>query len=153
MKKPSVVLRGRKPMWLEPNDFKYLCFDFAREQFSFNEPIPDYSTKNSSLFEAALGSPKQTFDGELLYSTLYKQAAILFYSLIKNHPFQNGNKRIAVMSLLTFLAMNGKWISISPKKLYDLACKVSSSEPNQMETVLPIIERAVQDNINDFDFK
>lgn len=150
MKKLSGVLHDRKTIWLESDDFEYLCFDFTREYFSFKEPIPDYCTRNSSLLEAALGSPKQTFDGILLYPTLYKQAAILFYSLIKNHPFQNGNKRIAVMTLLAFFAINRKWLSIGPHRLYDLACAVSSSESDQKTKVLSLIERSVRNNLIDF---
>ena len=108
--------------WLNSEDFEYLCFDLARELLSFKEPIPDYSSRDHSLLESALGAPSQTFGQQLLYPTLEKQGSILFYLLIKNHPFQNGNKRIAVMGLLTFLALNNKWINIKPEELYKLAC-------------------------------
>lgn len=104
MRKPSGDLPLRKnTVWLTIDDFEFICFDFTREYLTFDEPIPDYSTKDSALLESALGSPRQTFGGKLLYPTLLKQASILFYSLIKNHPFKNGNKRIAVISLLVFL--------------------------------------------------
>ena len=52
----------------------------------------------------------QSFSGKDLYPTLATKASILFYLMIKNHPFQNGNKRIAITTLLTFLYENGKWI-------------------------------------------
>jgi death-on-curing protein len=48
--------------------------------------------------------------GKRLYPTLVATAAILFYLMIKNHPFQNGNKRIAITTLLTFLYNNNKWL-------------------------------------------
>ena len=35
--------------WLNPEDFEYLCFDFAQKQMSFDEPIPDYSTRDNAL--------------------------------------------------------------------------------------------------------
>lgn len=137
-------------VWLNPEDFEYLCFDYTREQMNFTEPIPDYSTRNCSLLESALGSPKQTFDGNYLYPTLLKQSAILFYSLIKNHPFENGNKRIAVMSLLVFLALNNKWLSISPHKLYELALFVAETSSKSKDETLRKIEKDIKKHLITF---
>ena len=134
MKKPSE--NSPQPKWIESNDFEFICFNLTREFLTFNEPIPDYSTRNNALLESALASPKHTFDKELLYPTLEEQASILFYSLIKNHPFANGNKRIAVMSLLVFLRLNDRWIDIPPLTLYKLAIIVAESSPKIMEEVL-----------------
>ncbi|MCX6785530.1 MAG: Fic family protein [Candidatus Komeilibacteria bacterium] len=50
--------------------------------------------------------PYQTFGGKQLYPGLIKKSAILFYLMIKNHPFQNGNKRIAMTTLFYFLYKN-----------------------------------------------
>ncbi|QQG43185.1 MAG: type II toxin-antitoxin system death-on-curing family toxin [Candidatus Daviesbacteria bacterium] len=139
--------------WLEPQDFEFLCFDLARELMTFQEPIPNYSTRDNGLLESSLGAPKQTFGGKFLYPTLEKQAAILFYSLIKNHPFKNGNKRIAVMALLAFLSLNGKWINIDPLALYTLAFAVSESDPKDKNKILKIIEKRVMENLVNFPTK
>jgi len=48
-------------------------------------------------------------------------AAILFYLLNKNHPFANGNKRIALTALLVFLFLNGKWVVAGQDELYRFA--------------------------------
>jgi prophage maintenance system killer protein len=69
---------------LELEDFQFLCFDLAKELMTYGEPIPDYETRDDNLLKAALGSQKQTFNGNFLYPTLTDQASILFYSLIKN---------------------------------------------------------------------
>lgn len=37
--------------WLEPEDFEFLCFDLARELMTYQEPIPDYPTRNNSLVD------------------------------------------------------------------------------------------------------
>ncbi len=132
------------PKWLTIEDFEYLCFNSAKEFLSFKEPIPDYETRDDALLESALGSPRQTFGRKLLYPTLNKQAAILFYSLTKNHPFKNGNKRIAVMALLVFLALNTRWLSSSSSELYLLACNVSSSNPNEKDQQLESIEKFIE---------
>jgi death-on-curing protein len=54
-----------------------------------------------------------TFGGEDLYPTLLEKAAALSFSLIKNHPFVDGNKRIGHAALETFLLLNGKEIEAS----------------------------------------
>lgn len=144
MKKPSEDLRQSNNVWLTIEDFEYLCFDFTREYMSYDEPIPDYSTRDISLLESSLGSQKQTFGGELLYPTLFEQASILFYSLIKNHPFKNGNKRIAVISLLAFLSLNKKWLSIAPYSLYTLARYVAGTDPKKKEVVLDEIKAQIK---------
>ena len=123
-------------VWLKKEDFEYLCFNLTRELMTYGEPIPDYSTRDSNLLESALASPRQTFNKKLLYPNFSKQGAILFYSLIKNHPFKNGNKRIAVMSLLIFLSLNDKWLEINPTRLYLEACKVSESGREQRDVVI-----------------
>lgn len=134
-------------VWLNSQDFEYLCFNFAREQLSFDQPIPDYSTRNSALLESSLGSPKQSFDGKLLYPTLKEQSTILFYSLIKNHPFENGNKRIAVMALFAFLALNDKWISIPPLDLYKLAVYVAGTSSNAKDNATEYIKEKIESHL------
>lgn len=150
MPKHSADLQTPETRWLNSQDFEFICFNLARELMTFEEPIPDYSTRNNNMLESSLGAPKQTFDGKLLYPTLIKQASIFFYSLIKNHPFENGNKRIAVMALLTFLAFNNKWLSIKPYNLYLIAYVVSKSKPEKREYFLRKIERTIKKFIQNF---
>jgi len=56
-------------------------------------------------------------DKKLLYHGLIGKAAILFYLLIKNHPFKNGNKRIAITTVLVFLSINKKWLKVDEKRI------------------------------------
>lgn len=150
MPKPSDDSPTPNFKFLEPKDFEYLCFDLTSKLMSSNEPIPDYSTRENSLLEATLANPKQGFGGKLLYPTLAKQAAILFYSLIKNHPFKNGNKRIAVMALLVHLGLNNKWIDIHPLGLYELACKISESDPKKRDQILQGLASEIEKYLIDF---
>jgi len=150
MKKLLKDLQLPDTVWLSSQDFEYLCFDFAREQLSFDQPIPDYSTRNSALLESSLGSPKQSFGGKLLYPTLKEQSAILFYSLIKNHPFENGNKRIAVMALFAFLALNNKWISIPPLELYKLAVYVAGTNSRAKDSAIKYIQEKIKSHLINF---
>lgn len=136
MKKPSDDSPQPDSVWVELDDFEYICFNLARKLLTFTEPIPEYNTTNISLLDSALSAPKARFGGKLLYPTLEDQASVLFYSLIKNHPFINGNKRVAVITLLVFLVLNKKWIRIPQNLLYKLAVMVAESDPRDRDFIL-----------------
>ena len=89
-------------------EVEYIAFKLAQEMLSFDEPIPDFSTRFPNILESCLATPFQSFAKKSLYPTFVSKAAMLFYLLIKNHPFQNGNKRIAMTTLFVFLYRNGK---------------------------------------------
>lgn len=148
MKKPSEDLL--QPKWLKIEDFEFICFNLARELMSYGEPIPDYSTRDNSLLESSLAAPINTF-----YNTdnptLVDLTAVLFYSLIKNHPFANGNKRIAVMTILIFLRLNDKWLDISASLLYKLAVTIATSLPEERDEVLNEFKRMFHDYIVDYE--
>ncbi len=63
--------------------------------------------RDLDLLDSALASAFQTFDGKELYPTKEEKAARIGYSLISNHAFVDGNKRIGMYILLTFLETNG----------------------------------------------
>lgn len=102
----------------------------------WKEPIPPAETRYPGKLESALGAPFQTFQGRPLYRGVSAKAAALFYYLVKSHPFQNGNKRIALTTLLVYLSRNGYWLKISPDELYEVAVWVAGSPRTaQMEAV------------------
>ena len=72
----------------------------------------DPNVRDIALLESALESAFQTFDGQELYPSKEEKGARLGYSLISNHAFVDGNKRIGMYIMLTFLEVNG--IRISP---------------------------------------
>jgi len=57
--------------------------------------------------ESAVAQPQMTFGGEELYPTIESKATALCFSLVMNHPFVDGNKRIGHAAMETFLVMNG----------------------------------------------
>lgn len=67
--------------------------------------------------------------------------------MVKNHPFQNGNKRIAVTTLLYFLFKNKKWISIDNQRLYNFARWVAESDASLKEETVLAVERLVKENL------
>lgn len=73
--------------------------------------------RDISLLESAINSPFQTFDKVSLYPTLEHKAARLGYGIVKNHPFLDGNKRIGLLSMLTFLEINGIELQYTDEEL------------------------------------
>jgi death on curing protein len=63
--------------------------------------------RDLGALESALAQPKATFDGTDLYTTPIDKAAALCFSLAMNHPFIDGNKRIAHAAMAVFLDLNG----------------------------------------------
>jgi len=63
--------------------------------------------RDLGLAESALAQPQMSFDGTELYPALADKAAALCFSLVMNHPFIDGNKRIGHAAMEVFLVMNG----------------------------------------------
>lgn len=63
--------------------------------------------RDFGALESALAQPRMTFDGDELYPTIVDKAAALGFSLINNHPFVDGNKRIGHAAMEVFLILNG----------------------------------------------
>jgi death-on-curing family protein len=103
------------------------AFELARKHLAFNEPIPDFSTRYPNALESSVAMPFMKIHGAYVYKGLIEQTAMLFYLMIKNHPFQNGNKRIAVMTLLLLLHKNGKWLSVDIQEMLNFTLWVAQS--------------------------
>lgn len=63
--------------------------------------------RDVGALESAVAQPRMTFDGDDLYASVEEKAAALGFSLISNHPFLDGNKRIGHAAMETFLMLNG----------------------------------------------
>jgi death-on-curing protein len=72
-----------------------------------------HGLRDLGLLESALGQPQQTFGGDDLYPSLVAKAAALGFSLIKNHPFVDGNKRVGHAAVEAMLMLNGFELSAS----------------------------------------
>lgn len=113
-----------------------IAHQLAIATMSWDEPIPAFETRFPKVLESCISTPFQTYNRKELYDGIFNKAAVLFYLLIKNHPFQNGNKRIAVTTLLIFLFLNKYWLKIQPAKLYNLAIWVAESDPEVKDAVI-----------------
>ena len=120
---------------------EHLSFRLAQELTDFNEPIPDFSTRFPHILESCLATPFQRFGGKSLYRGLLAKAAVLFYLTIKNHPFQNGNKRIAMTTLFAFLFLNKRWLKVDNIELYQFAMWVAESPAKLNRETIKAVEK------------
>jgi death on curing protein len=67
----------------------------------------DPGVRDLGLLESAVAQPRAGFGGKDLYPELADKAAALAFSLVKNHPFADGNKRTGYAAMMMFLSRNG----------------------------------------------
>ena len=122
-------------------EVEYVAHRLAQELMDYGEPIPPFNTRFPERLESCLKTPFQKFDNKSLYAGIVLKAAMLFYLMIKNHPFQNGNKRVAVLTLLVFLSENGRWLKVDNLTLYTFAKEIAESDPTKIkEAVEKIVD-------------
>lgn len=107
----------------------------------------DFATRFPNVLESCLLVPFQTFSKKHLYKGFVSKAAILFYLLIKNHPFQNGNKRIAMTTLFVFLYLNKKWLKVDEKELYNFVVWVAESPSKLKAEVVQAVEKFLKTHL------
>ncbi len=126
---------------------EYVAFELAKKHLAFDQPIPDFTTRFPNVLESCVVTPFQKFSGKFLYPSFVPKAAILFYLMIKNHPFQNGNKRIAITTLLTFLFGNKKWLEVDHTTLLNFSLWIAESQSEYKEHVVAIIEQFIKGHL------
>lgn len=88
----------------------------------------DPGLRDPALLDSALEAAYQTFGGEELYPTLEEKGARLACSLVSNHAFVDGNKRIGIFALLIFLEVNGVRIDASSCEVARIGLALASGE-------------------------
>ena len=82
--------------------------------------------RDEGLLDSAVNTPLQAFGGQELYPTILEKAARLGYGLIHNHPFVDGNKRIGMYVMLTFLEVNGIRLDCTNDEIVEVGLAVAS---------------------------
>ena len=138
MVKPRIIER------LTPDEIELTAFAWVQKKLCPDGDIPDFSTRYPHRLESWLATPFQRLYGAPVYRSLYAKAAVLFYLLIKNHPFRDGNKRVAIATLLFFLRKQGKWINVELKDLFAFTKWVAESASKNRDIVLMTIEAYIR---------
>jgi death-on-curing protein len=84
--------------------------------------------RDRGALEAALGRPPATFGGEDLYPDIEAKAAALMHSLVMNHPFVDGNKRVGAHACVLFFLSNDAEPAFSPAELVQITLAVARGE-------------------------
>jgi len=85
-----------------------------------------HGVRDMGLVESAVARPQATFGGEYLYQSIFDKGAALLQSLLKNHPFIDGNKRTALTSAGLFLKINGWRLKNTHNEEIEFAVKVDN---------------------------
>ena len=91
------------------------------EQYGGSQGIRD-----EGLLESALAQPEASFGGQDLQQSLFEKAAAYGFHLCMNHPFYDGNKRIALIAMYTFLHVNGYRITADKKSIFAVMVDLAS---------------------------
>lgn len=97
---------------------------------------PLFGQEHSKGLASILGNIEQTFDGKALYKTSAERAGHLLYFIIKDHPFSDGNKRIACLLFLLYLTLQNISAPFNENGLVALALLVAESDPKQKEMMI-----------------
>lgn len=89
--------------------------------------------RDRGALDSAVAQPEMTFDGKDLYPSVAEKAAALGHSLIHNHPFVDGNKRVGHAAMEIFLVLNGYEISASLDDQEEMILSVASGQTSRIE--------------------
>ncbi|HTD11617.1 MAG TPA: type II toxin-antitoxin system death-on-curing family toxin [Steroidobacteraceae bacterium] len=95
--------------------------------------------RDAGALESALHRPQTGY-----YDTLLHEAAALLESLVQNHPFVDGNKRVAFAVLDVFLRINGHSIAADSNTIYDYIIKLLEERTFDMEHLVPWLQGIVR---------
>jgi len=106
--------------------------------YEADDPIFPPGIRSTDLLESAVSRPQSGFFGDLKYQTLPMATAALVHSLVHNHPFHNGNKRTALVSMLVMLDTHDHVLDTSQDELFRFMLSVSA------HALLPVGKRYEQ---------
>lgn len=81
--------------------------------------------RDQGLLESAVYRPQASFGGQDLYPDVFSKAAALGHSIIRNHPFVDGNKRVGFEVMRLMLRLNGQDLQASADRTYDVVMEIA----------------------------
>lgn len=111
-----------------------------------------FGNEKDQSFKSSINTIYQTFGGEELYPSVEEKAAMLFYLVVKNHSFSDGNKRIAAFLLLWFLEKNGILYKSDGSKLIGnntlvaLTLMIAESRTEEKDVMVKVVINLINKN-------
>ena len=102
-------------------------------------PTP-LEVRDWGLVESALARPQATVFGEDAYPGVFEKAAALLLSLVTNHPFVDGNKRVGFVATVLFLRKNGIVLPVEEDPAYDFVIAVADGTLREVADVARVLE-------------
>jgi death-on-curing protein len=94
-----------------------------------------YGVRDLNLLSSAIYMPQSGFDGEYFHKTIPAMAAAYAFHICQNHPFIDGNKRVALTSSLVFLDINGYTFNCKEEIVYEKIMNIAKGELNKEEFI------------------
>jgi len=94
-----------------------------------------YGIRDINLLSSAIYMPESSFEGHYLHETIPAMAAAYAFHICQNHPFIDGNKRVALASSLVFLDINGYELNCKDEILYNKIMDVAKGETKKEELI------------------
>jgi len=98
--------------------------------------------RDPGLLESALAQPKITVGGKFAHKTLFDKAAAYGFHVCKNHPFIDGNKRVAFVLMDVFLQQNGWEINASEEDAYTVVMSLASRHLTKAQLIVWLKEHS-----------
>lgn len=111
-----------------------------------------FGNEKDQSFKSSINTIYQTFGGEELYPSIEEKAAMLFYLVVKNHSFSDGNKRIAAFLFLWFLEKNGILYKSDGSKLIGnntlvaLTLMIAESRTEEKDVMVKVVINLINKN-------
>jgi death on curing protein len=102
--------------------------------------------RDMALLESAVAAPQAGYGGKSLYADLTEIAAAYLFWLGRNHPFVDGNKRVALGACIVFLRLNGVEPKPDGPKWEELALAVATGEIDREEATVRLRELVAEQN-------
>ncbi|HLA47883.1 MAG TPA: type II toxin-antitoxin system death-on-curing family toxin [Nitrospinota bacterium] len=104
-----------------------------------------HGIRDIALLQSAIARPQASFDNNDLYPDLFTKAASLMHSIIKNHPFVDGNKRTAITAASIFLQRNNYTLTASNRELERFTLQIASEDVKLEEVAVWFKKHSVAD--------
>jgi death-on-curing protein len=105
-----------------------------------------HGIRDIGLLESAIARPQATFEAKDLYPDVFSKAAALLHSLISNHPFVDGNKRVGIGAAALFLRANGFVLAATNSELETFALRAARGELGVPEAARWLEEHTVAED-------
>jgi len=129
------------------SDAFFVISEINKRIFSNSEPFFAKTLENVDSLQYLFEIPFQSYGGEEIHKTDSEKYAAIFYHTIKDHKFENGNKRTGVILLMMLAIVNGSFPDMTPHSLYEEAVKVAESAPTDKDIVFARLVRYFREHI------